>query len=128
MPDLRPEISLRGHRVLVVEDEFFIADDLAQRLSAHGAVLVGPVPTLEIALALVNSADRIDAAVVDINLKGEVAFPLADTLQARGVPFVFATGYDTSAIPARYQHIPCWVKPYRLEELIHALPALIHRS
>jgi len=123
-----PLQDLKGCRVLLVEDEYYIADDLGQRLSAHGAILLGPVPTLERALAVVQSAAPIDGAVVDLNLRGQMAFPVVDALQERGVPFVFATGYNAVAIPDRYQHIPRWEKPYRLEELVQALPALIHRS
>jgi len=123
-----PLQDLKGCRVLLIEDEYYIADDLGQRLSAHGAVLLGPAPTLEKALALVQEAERIDGAVIDLNLRGEAAFPVADALAARNVPFVFATGYAASVIPARYEHVPRWEKPYHLEELVQALPALIHRA
>ncbi len=120
--------DLKGCRVLLVEDEYYIAEDLGQRLTAHGAVLLGPVPTLEKALVMVESEGRIDAAVVDVNLRGKSAIPLAEVLEGRGIPFVFATGYAASMLPVRYQHIPRWEKPYHLEELVQALPALIHRS
>ena len=105
-----PSQGLAGCRVLLVEDDYYIADDLAQRLSAHRAIVLGPVATLERALAMLQSADRIDAAVIDINLRGEMVFPLADALEERNVPFAFATGYDTAAIPDRYQDVPRWSK------------------
>jgi response regulator RpfG family c-di-GMP phosphodiesterase len=101
-----PLQDLVGCRVLLIEDEFYIADDLGQRLSAHGAILLGPMPTLERALVMVETADRIDGAVVDINLRGEMAFPVVDTLQERAVPLFFATGYNAVAIPDRCQHVP----------------------
>ena len=123
-----PLQDLAGCHVLLVEDEYYIADDLGQRLSAHGAILLGPVATLEKALVTVERAGRIDGAVVDINLRGQMAFPVADALQERGIPFVFATGYSAVAIPDRYQSIPRWEKPYRLEELVQALPGIIHRT
>jgi hypothetical protein len=63
--------NLKDCRVLLIEDKYYIADDLGQRLSAHGAVLLGPVPTLEKALALVQETERIDGAVIDINLRGK---------------------------------------------------------
>ena len=121
-------LDLVGCRVLLVEDEYLIADELGQLLNLHRAVLIGPVPTLEIALAVVQMEERIDGAVIDINLRGQSAFPVADALAARGVPFVFATGYSASAVPDRYEHIRIWEKPYRLEDLVRALPALIHGS
>jgi DNA-binding NtrC family response regulator len=120
--------TLTSYRVLLAEDEYYIADDLAQRLSAYGAIVLGPVPTLERALAIVQAEERIDGAVIYINLRGEMAFPLADALEERDVPFVFATGYNTVAIPDRYQHVPRWGKPYHLEGLVQILPVLIHRS
>lgn len=120
--------DLVGCRVLLVEDEYLIADELGQLLNLHGAVLIGPVPTLEIALAVVQMEERIDGAVIDINLRGQSAFPVADALAARGVPFVFATGYSASAVPDRYEHIRICEKAYRLEDLVRALPALIHSS
>ncbi len=120
--------DLANCSVLLVEDDYYIADDLGQLLNAHGAVLLGPVQTLETALALIQASERIDGAVVDINLRGEMSFPVADALQERGIPFVFATGYSAAAIPDRYRHVPRWEKPYRLRDLVQALQALIHRS
>ncbi len=80
--------------MLVVEDEYVIADDIARTLGWLGAEVVGPVPDRDEALALLSSGKRIDLAVLDINLHVEVVHPVADALQDRGVPFVFATGYD----------------------------------
>lgn len=108
---------LDGCRVLVVEDEFFIADDVAQSLGASGAEVVGPVPTLAQALELL-ATERIHCAVVDINLRGQMAYPLADELKRRVVPFVFATGYDTAVVPREHSDVPCWQKPYSLDELV----------
>ena len=116
-----PSQDLAGCRVLLVEDEYYIADDLAQRLSAHGAILLGPVTTVEKALAMVQSEERIDAAVLDINLRGEMIYPVAERLIARGVPVVFASGYDQLVIPERFAGIPHFEKPVRLEDLRRAL-------
>src|ERR671910_940460 len=82
----------------------FISDDMARALQKLGAEVVGPVPTRDKALALVE-AGRVDAAVLDINLRGQTVFPVADALRERGVPFVFATGYDPSTVPAEYQDV-----------------------
>ena len=118
--------SLASRRVLVVEDEFFLADDVAEALRALGAEVVGPVPTGAMALALLDG-ERVDAAVLDINLRGETIFPLADVLRARGVPFVFATGYDESATPPAYRDVPRWEKPFNPQDLVRALPSVIGR-
>ena len=115
---------LAGRRVLVVEDEFFLADDMAEALRTLGAEVVGPAPTRAAAADLL-AGGRVDAAVLDINLRGETIFPLADALRARGVPFVFATGYDASATPPAYRDVPRWEKPYDPGDLVRALPGVI---
>ena len=117
--------TLANRRVLVVEDEYFIADDMARALKKLGAEVVGPVPTKDKALALVSSDQRIDAAVLDINLKGETVFPVADALRQQGVPFVFATGYDQGNVPPDYHAVPRWEKPFDPQELVKALPSLL---
>lgn len=118
-----PAVSRR--RVLVVEDEYFLADDIARALVRLGAETVGPVPTRDAALACLEGEGRIDACVLDINLRGEMAFAVADALLARGVPFVFATGYDQALVPAAYGHIRRWEKPFHPERLAQALQSLM---
>jgi CheY-like chemotaxis protein len=115
---------LRGRRVLVVEDEYFIADDVAAELAALGADVVGPVPDLARAMAFVASSEPIDLAVLDINLQGEAVYPVADALMTRQVPFVFATGYGPSLIPDRYGDVQRWEKPYDHRDLARMLPSL----
>ena len=117
--------SLRGRRVLVVEDEYFVADDLGRALTQLGAEVLGPVATREEAFELLATGERIDLAVLDINLEGEPVFPVADTLIEQGVPVLFATGYDQSAIPAQYQQVPRWEKPFAPEALAQALSVIM---
>ena len=116
---------LSGRRVLVVEDEYFLADDIVQILKEMGARIVGPVGELEEATKLVNGDIAIDAAVVDVNLRSELAFPLARILRARKVPFVFTTGYDCSAIEQEFQDIQLWEKPLDLAAMARDLVDLI---
>jgi CheY-like chemotaxis protein len=116
--------SLVHCHILVVEDEYFIADDMAKVLERFGAKVIGPAPNQEKALALLFSAEKIDAAVLDINLRGSTVFPIADTLIEQGVPFVFATGYAPASVPAAYAGVPRWEKPFDLSDLAKALPHL----
>jgi DNA-binding response OmpR family regulator len=109
--------------ILVAEDEYLIADDLARELVEHGVKVIGPVATLDDALAAV-AAQRPDLAVLDINLRGDRVFPLADLLAAQHIPFVFATGYDADEIPDRFASIRRYEKPFRLSELLAALGGL----
>lgn len=103
-------------RVLVVEDEYFIADDLAQALAQEGIDVLGPVGDPTEALALVGR-ERIDRAVLDINLHGDLVFDVARALKARGVPFVFATGYAANVVPAGLADAPRWEKPFDATDL-----------
>jgi len=118
--------TLAGRRVLVVEDEYFIADDLARALEKLGAEVVGPVPSKDKALTLLGTGP-LDAAVLDINLKGEAVFPVADALREQGVPFVFATGYDEASVPPGYQDVPRWEKPFKPDDLAKVLPGLLEQ-
>ncbi|GEO18118.1 response regulator [Microvirga aerophila] len=125
MSRTHPQPSLTGRRVLVVEDEFFVADDLVQALTRLGAEVLGPVPTRDEALDLLATAEKIDLAVLDINLEDEAVYPVADLLAAQGVPFLFATGYSQAAVPTQYRHVPRWEKPFNPQTLADALPALL---
>ena len=117
-------LGLQGRRVLLVEDAFLIADALAKLLTAQGVEVVGPVGQLDDALALATS-ERLDAAILDINLHGELSYPVVDALQERGVPVVFATGYASTVIPAAYAEVQRWEKPFDYTTLARALPSLI---
>jgi DNA-binding LytR/AlgR family response regulator len=113
-------LPLDGRRVLVVEDEYLIAEDLREQLEASGAQVIGPVGHLEAALDHARD-ERIDAAVLDLNLGGAAAFPVADLLADRSVPMVFSTGYDAIAIPPRYAHVRTCIKPLAIATLVRAL-------
>jgi len=119
------EPSLRGYRILVVEDEYMLADELRSELVDAGAVVLGPVGTVENALALIGSEGKIDGAILDVNLSGEYAYPVAEKLMDSGVPFVFATGYDASVIPGRFADVVRCEKPISIRKLTEALGAII---
>lgn len=119
------ERSLRGCSILVVEDEYMLADELEMELDDAGAVVIGPVGTVKDALALIKSEQRLDGAVLDVSLRGDLVFPAADLLVEREVPFVFTTGYDASTIPGRFQQIVRCEKPVNIKKIALALGKLI---
>lgn len=111
------EHTLDNRRILVVEDEYLLADELAQGLRGQGAIVLGPVPTVERALALIVDQALPDGAVLDINLGGQAAFQVADALIDRGVPLVLTTGYDAAALPERFGPVPRCEKPFSMQRL-----------
>ncbi|ABY29183.1 response regulator [Methylorubrum extorquens] len=115
---------LVGHRVLVVEDEYLIALLMTEWLEAAGADVVGPAPTVEKALALIES-DVVDAAILDVNLgHGRTVYLVADKLSVIGVPYMFATGDVMMAIADAYKHQPRVEKPFSETAFICALKKL----
>ncbi|WP_375459509.1 response regulator [uncultured Enterovirga sp.] len=120
-----PKDTLRGRRILIAEDEYFIADELSTELVEAGAEMMGPVASVKSGLQLLATETVPDAASLDVNLGGENVYPLADALIARGVPFVFMTGYDQASIPASYAHIRCVEKPAGPETVLMELEKLL---
>ena len=115
--------SLVACRVLVVEDEMMVAWVLEDVLSGWGCTVVGPVGRVGKALAMLD-AEAVDMAVLDISLNGERSYPVADTLEARGVPFVFLTGYNRDSLPSRYRSHMVLQKPFQQSELSDVLTKL----
>jgi CheY-like chemotaxis protein len=113
-------------RVLIVEDEYILANDLEIALKSHGMEVVGPVGHLDEALARLADGG-FDVAVIDIGLHGQQAFDVTDWLQREGIPFVFATGYGAETIPLRFAEVIRWEKPYDLATAALDLVRLCHR-
>jgi CheY-like chemotaxis protein len=107
-------------RVLVVEDEYLVAMDMSTYLEAAGAQVVGPASNVNAALEVLERTE-LDGAILDVNLHGEMAFPIADALAARGIPFVFMTGYDARMMPARFASVKRCEKPTTPEAISRAL-------
>ena len=119
--------KLAGKRILVVEDEPLVSMLVEDELRGAGAEVVGPVSTVSEALGLVEAAAAdggISAAVLDINLQGQAAVPVADRLAALGVPFLFATGYGEGCGTGGHGTAPTLHKPFAPERLIAAVEAL----
>jgi two-component SAPR family response regulator len=114
------EASLAGRRILVVEDDFNVARALVRLLKWEGAEICGPAASVNAALAVINNA-KLDGAVLDINLRHEMVYPVADALLRKGVPIVFTSGYDKTFLEAGYSHLPCIEKPCTRERLLEAL-------
>ena len=110
-----------GPHVLVVEDEAIVAAALVRGLRACGAVVIGPAASMEEAFTLIEATSRIDGALVDINLRGVLAYSVVDALLARGIRLVFTTGYEIAMIPTRYRDITVLQKPFDAEEALAIL-------
>ena len=108
---------LAGRRVLVVENEYFIAMDIASALMDAGVDVVGPAVSVAGAIGLAE-AEHLDAAVLDVALSDGKVFPLADLLGSKAVPVVFATAYECTSLPERYRSMPCLEKPFEYQVLI----------
>ncbi|WP_380871816.1 response regulator [Sphingomonas sp. DBB INV C78] len=115
---------MAGKRILVVEDEFFIASDLNRALGREGAIVIGPVGQLEKGMSLANS-ERIDAAILDVNLDGKMSYPLADRLTELAVPYLFVTGYDGWSMPKEYDRLPRIAKPFSMMSVVDTMVTLV---
>lgn len=108
--------ELIGYRVLVVEDEVLIALEIQDILQDFGCEVVGPIGKLDTALELALN-ERIDAAILDVTIRGGKVFPVADILQGRNIPFVLASGYGDWALPEAMRDQPRLTKPFSTVEL-----------
>jgi DNA-binding response OmpR family regulator len=111
-------------RVFLVEDEFLVGSALQSDLEARGFHVFGPYPTLALAQAAVG-ADQYDVAIIDMNLKGQLAYPVADELIRRGVPLIIQTGYSIPDLPARFRKVLTVPKPYDIEATLDAVERVL---
>ena len=116
--------NLNGLRVLVVEDEVAISLLLEDMLLDFGCEVVGPAGRLSAAKELA-SQEKLDLAVLDVNLAGQSIYPVAEALAARGIPFVFSTGYGSAGIYEPYRDRPVLQKPFAQHELQRVLKAAL---
>lgn len=116
----RPADALAGRRILIVEDDPFIALALEEILSEHGLIVVGPARDLRAALDLAAGA-QIDIALLDVNVGSEKIDPVADLLAQRACPFLFVTGYGKVDLPEGRLSCAFIEKPFHIEDLIKAL-------
>jgi DNA-binding LytR/AlgR family response regulator len=118
--------NLSGLRILIVEDQALVALDLQAVLEEHGAIVVGPCLGLADAMRRTSGGDRLDGAILDVDLGDENVFDLADRLMEGHVPFVFHTGHpDLERLHLRYADVPVLLKPVRAEDVAHELGGVI---
>jgi CheY-like chemotaxis protein len=111
-------------RVLVVDDEPLIALLLRDWLEELGHEVTGPANTLQAAFGLIES-DPVNAAVLDLSVRGEATYGVADVLLQRGIPFLFLTGHGPDRVAAPYKRVPVLTKPVDFETVRDALARLL---
>ena len=129
MPSEEPTAAggpLAGRSVLIVEDEAPIALHLAAAVQRAGGRVVGPAATVGQAHGAMAD-NRIDGALLDIRLRNETSFPLADVLAVLDIPFVFVSGLSSALMPYPHRERPLFDKPYETEAVIDALARLIEQ-
>jgi CheY-like chemotaxis protein len=114
--------QLAGSRILVIEDDFLVGETILLMLEDEGAQVLGPVGSVDEALAFIaEQAQMPDRVVLDLNLHGVKSYPVADALTQRNVPFVFVTGYGRDALDAAHRDCPHCIKPVTRDVLLAAL-------
>jgi DNA-binding response OmpR family regulator len=122
--DSRNPSLLQGQRVILVEDETYVALLLEDMLEEIGCTVVGTAATVEDGLELANAIEA-DAALLDINVGGEDVFPVARRLTERGIPVIFATGYGSHGLPDEWQGHIVVRKPFLIDGILGALSATL---
>ena len=116
--------SLASRRILIVEDSPVVAEVLRYTLGDFGCDVVGPTGSMAVALAFAES-EPLDAAVIDLNIRGGKVYPVARTLAARDIPFLITSGYGDWTMPEEWKGRPRLKKPFTDEELKKRLEELL---
>lgn len=119
--------ALTGRRILVLEEQSSIARLLVEMLESTNYNVIGPIDRIDEALDLLAS-NQIDAAILDVKVKGEASYAVADDLIRRGIPCCFATGNNADEIAARYPDIRIITKPYSSAHIDQVLTSLLAPS
>ena len=112
--------KLAGLRILIAEDSYLLASILADCIVLYGGTVVGPVQSQSSALALCKDG-AVDCAVLDVKLDDGPCYPLIASLTQQGVPVLLTTGYKQAHIPALFQALPIFIKPFDLEALANCI-------
>lgn len=119
--------SAAGQRILIVEDEMLVAMLMEDMLTDLGYEVVGTASRVDTAVEMAQR-ETFDAAVLDVNLNGQDAYPVADTLIARGIPFAFATGYGEAGVREPYRSYPTLQKPFQQQHLKDVVATALSRK
>ena len=125
--DTQLQSATPAKRILVVEDELMIRMLLEDMLGELGYTVAAEAARIEEALEAAKNAD-FDIAILDVNLNGQPISPVADALVARGMPFVFATGYGERGLPEPYRDRPTLKKPFQMDGLKQMLQTALDRE
>jgi two-component SAPR family response regulator len=117
--------TLQDRHIMVVEDNFLIAELLSCDLVEVGAFVIGPSPSVESAMAELDCEASIDVAILDVNLGADLVFPVADALARRRIPFIFVTGFDDARIRRLYPRTPICKKPCEFGAMSRMLLAVL---
>lgn len=110
--------------ILLVEDEVMIRMMVADMLEELGYTIAGEAGDIDEGIRLVQSID-FDIAILDVNVNGKVITPVAEAVQMRGKPFVFATGYGAQGLPEKFRDRPTLQKPFQIETLARTIEATL---
>jgi CheY-like chemotaxis protein len=121
------EGGLRGVRVLLVEDEALLSMLIEESIEKLGCDIVGVAACLEEALIKARSL-MLDVAILDVNLDGQLSYPVAEILRSRSIPFIFVTGYEAKSLQGQWQDCFCLQKPLRGPALADALNAALRNK
>ena len=119
-----PQDALAGRRILVIEDSPVVAEAADDMLRDMGCFVIGPATTMAPALEMAGE-EQLDAAIVDINIRGGKAYPALRILHGRGIPFLLTSGYADWTLPEEWQDRPRLGKPYTPNQLREALLGLL---
>jgi DNA-binding LytR/AlgR family response regulator len=118
------DLPLNGYNILIVEDEYLLADEARAEFEAQGATVVGPAASVEQALQLVKTT-KVDAALLDIRLQHDLVFPVAQVLLDKKIPFFFVTGYDALIMPEQFRDVRRFTKPADYRMIARALRGVL---
>jgi DNA-binding response OmpR family regulator len=119
--------ELSGRKILIVEDRYLVADDLKRLLTKSGAEVVAAVADVEQAKRVAESG-TFDLAVLDVELRGRDVFDVAGVLEARGIAFIFVTGYRQAHLPEKYRNRPIVAKPFSPPDLLAKISAALRQN
>ncbi|WP_455973160.1 hypothetical protein [Methylorubrum populi] len=119
--------ALTGCNILVVEDDYFVANDIVQLLKSAGATILGPVPSIEASMEILKQ-QLPTIAILDIKIHDGLSFDVADYLLASSIPFIFFSGYEQKMLPEKYKSAHCLLKPALASDVLRELASAISNA